>query len=83
MRTSLFAFALVMMAAAGTAWGATRAGADSGHRDALVIRAGAPVAMGDGHGDIALRGACWKVAAGWSSDHGRTRVAVAVARVCG
>ena len=84
MRASLLAGALLVAAAAGTAQGAPEDGARRHHRSAVVIRAGAPFAIGEGHGDVAFRVACWKVAAGWSSGEKRegTRVAIAVARTC-
>jgi hypothetical protein len=88
MRASLLAGALLLAAAAGsTAQGAPECSApdhESGHRSAVVIRAGAPFALGDRTGDAAFRGACWKVAAGWVSEEkkGTTRVAIAIARTC-
>ncbi len=79
MRPILLIGALLLAAAAASSDGDE---CDARHKSALVVRAGAPWSLGDGHGDASFRASCWKVSAGWASDATATRVALAIARTC-
>jgi hypothetical protein len=82
MRAILLAGAALFATAAGASFNASHH--ERAHRSAVVVRAAAPISMGDRRGDATFHGACWKLAAGWSSDaeKGRVSFAVVVAQTC-
>jgi hypothetical protein len=82
--TKIVAGAL-FLALAATTWENARESSDDAARpaSALVVRASAPIALGDLHGDASFHlpfgGRGWRVALAWSSEGGHTRAGVVIA----